>query len=269
MKLRIVVAALAVAALCSCAGARATGTPKVVERPEWGGHFKAAGVTGTIALKKQGDARVQVFDATRAATPYLPASTFKIPNSCIALQTGAVSGPGEVFKWDGAPRSVAAWNRDMTLAEAFAASNVPVFQEIARRIGAERMGLYVAEARYGNADIGGGIDRFWLEGALRISALGQIEFLERLRNGGTPFARQTVDTVATMMLVDKGQGWALRAKTGWAVRERPGTGWFVGWAEKGGEVWYFAVNIDMDDMGQAKARSDIARAVLRAEGILP
>lgn len=268
MKLRIAVAALALVSLCACARAGAR-QAAVVEMPAWGEYFKAAGVTGTVAVRKHGEDRTLVFDAARAAAPCLPASTFKILNSCIALQTGVVTGPGEVFRWDGVTRSVAAWNRDMTMAEAFSASNVPVFQEIARRIGQKRMAAFVREAGYGNADIGGGIDRFWLEGKLRISAMQQLDFLERLRTGGTPFTPETVGAVAAMMTVDKGPGWTLRGKTGWAVREKPGTGWFVGWAERGGEVWYFAVNIDMNDLAQAGARVGVARAALRGLGALP
>ena len=43
------------------------------------------------------------------------------------------------------------------------------YQELARRVGPERMQKWVTAFRYGNEDISGGIDRFWLESALRIS----------------------------------------------------------------------------------------------------
>ena len=74
----------------------------------------------------------------------------------------------DVFKWDGVTRSIEAWNKDHTLRSAIAVSAVPVYQEIARRIGAERMQKYVDLFDYGNRDIGGGIDQFWLTGNLRI-----------------------------------------------------------------------------------------------------
>jgi beta-lactamase class D len=103
-------------------------------------------------------------------------------NSVIALETGVVGDPDkDVFKWDGVTRSIPGWNKDHTLRTAIAVSAVPVYQEIARRIGAERMQKYVDAFEYGNRNIGGGIDRFWLTGDLRISPLEQIAFVDKLR----------------------------------------------------------------------------------------
>src|SRR5260221_8767466 len=108
----------------------------------------------------------------------LPASTFKIPNSIIALETGVVTDPDkDVFKWDGVTRSIEAWNRDHTMRSAIAASAVPVYQEIARRIGQERMQKYVDLLEYRNRDIGGRIHQFWPTGQLPHAPDQQIEFL--------------------------------------------------------------------------------------------
>jgi len=226
-------------------------------------------VRGTMVLVKDGEGKAQTYDPARAVKPFLPASTFKILNASIALETGVVSGPDELFKWDGVKRPVASWNKDMTLKEAFAQSCVPVFQQIARRIGQERMQSWVRKVGYGNGDISGGIDIFWLEGGLRISAMEQVAFLDKYRKGKLPFSARTTDIVKEMMVSAKGNGWVVRAKTGWATRTQPGVGWWVGWVERGGDVWYFALNIDMDKMEQAKARQSVVMAVLKAEGILP
>ena len=37
---------------------------------------------------------------------------------------------------------------------------------------------YLTRIQYGNADPSGGVDRFWLDGALRISAMEQVDFRE-------------------------------------------------------------------------------------------
>lgn len=242
--------------------------PRLVERPDWQRFFTEAGVTGTLALWQDGADTLQVFDARRAATPYLPASTFKIANALIALDCGAVTGPDEVFPWDGRPRDLAAWNADLTLRQAFAVSCVPVFQEIARRVGPERMAAKVASAGYGNADIAGGIDRFWLDGALRISALEQLDFLSRLDHRRLPFSPAAMDTVLDLMTVEKTDAHTLLAKTGWAARVSPGVGWYVGMVKRGGQTWYFALNIDLSDPAKAPARQAVVRAVLQHEGLL-
>ena len=120
-------------------------------------------------------------DKERSGEGKLPASTFKIPNSLIALETGVVADPDkDVFKWDGVKRSIEAWNQDHTMRSAIAVSAVPVYQEIARRIGEARMQKYVDLLEYGNRNIGGGIDQFWLTGDLRIDPIQQIDFVDRL-----------------------------------------------------------------------------------------
>ena len=243
--------------------------PALIERPQWQKPFADAGLTGTMVLRQEGSPEILVHNPARAATGFLPASTFKIPNSLIALETGAVSGPDEVFPYDGKPRYLPEWNADLTLAQAFAVSCVPVYQEIARRIGPERMARYVADFHYGNADIGGGIDRFWLDGALRITALEQLDFLGRLHRRELPLRRQVMDDVLTMMIADKTPNAVLRAKTGLTARVSPNVGWYVGSVTRGPDVWYFALNLEVPENTPAAvaARKKIALDILKLEGL--
>ncbi len=124
----------------------------------------------------------------------------------------------EVFKWDGVTRSIEPWNRDHTLRSAIAASVVPVYQEIARKIGPERMQKYLDMFDYGNRKIGGGIDQFWLTGDLRIDPMQQIDFVDRLRRGALPVSKRSQDLVRDIMPVTKVGNATIRAKTGLARR---------------------------------------------------
>ena len=243
--------------------------PTLVERPDWKTHFDAAGVGGTMVVLKDGAPEIFVYNAQRAATPFLPASTFKILNALIALETGAVASPDEIFPYDGKPRFLPAWNADLTLRQAFALSCVPVFQAIARRIGPERMARLVTAVRYGNANIAGGIDQFWLDGALRISALQQIDFIKRLNRRQLPFREDVVAAVLDMMLVEQTPDAVLRAKTGLTARVSPGVGWYVGLVARGQQTWYFALNLEVakSDDAAIAARKSVALAILRSEGI--
>src|SRR3981081_1288867 len=142
--------------------------------------FFDLGTEGTFVAYKADDYRVIASDKVRSGEAKLPASTFKIPNSLIALETGVVADPDkDVFKWDGVKRSIEAWNQDHTLRSAIAASAVPVDQEIPRATGAERMEKYVDLLEYGNRNMGGGIDQFGLAGELRIDPIQQIDFVDR------------------------------------------------------------------------------------------
>ena len=97
------------------------------------------------------------------AKRFSPCSTFKIANSMIALEIGVASGPEFSLKWNGVIYPIASWNRDQTMRSAFSDSVVWFYQEMASRIGPERMSDYVNRLDYGNGDVSGGITNFWLE----------------------------------------------------------------------------------------------------------
>src|SRR5580698_10000251 len=178
-------------------------------------HFTDENTVGTFVGYKVDDYLVISSDKNRSGEAKLPASTFKIPNSLIALETGVVADPDkDVFKWDGVTRSIDAWNRDHTMRSAIAASAVPVYQEIARRIGPERMQKYVDLLEYGNRNIGGGIDQFWLTGDLRIEPVEQVNFIDRLRRGVLPVSKRSQDLVRDILPVTKVDDSIIRAKSG-------------------------------------------------------
>ena len=234
-------------------------------------HFTDAGTVGTFIGYKVDDYLIIASDRNRSGEAKLPASTFKIPNSVIALETGVVGDPDtDVFKWDGVKRSFEAWNRDHTLRSAIAASAVPVYQEIARRIGAERMQKYLDLFEYGNRDIGGGIDQFWLTGDLRIDPVQQVDFVDRLRRGVLPVSKRSQDLVRDILPVTKVGDSVIRAKSGLLGAEvgKPSLGWMVGWAEKGSERTVFALNMDCLEPRHIADRMNITQQCLADIGAL-
>lgn len=202
----------------------------------------------------------------------LPASTFKILNSLVVLETGVLEDRHEIIEWDGVDRGWSEWNRDHDLTSAFRYSVVWAYQALARRVGEDRMQEWVHRADYGNMTITGGVDRFWLDGGLRISPEGQVAFLRRLARDDLPFSPGVMETVREIMVEEEGEGWALRAKTGWA---RPDggeeVGWKVGWVERDGGRFFFAVLILPPDTGEfpmRRAQREISRGILTELGVL-
>ena len=227
--------------------------------------FFDLGTVGTFVGYKVDDYLIIASDKVRSGEGKLPASTFKIPNSIIALETGVVGDPDkDVFKWDGVTRSIEPWNKDHTLRSAIAVSAVPVYQEIARRIGAERMQKYVDLFDYGNRDIGGGIDQFWLTGNLRIDPMQQIDFVDRLRRGVLPVSKRSQELVRDIMPVTKVGDATIRAKSGLlgAEQGKPSLGWMVGWAEKGSQQTVFAMNMDCKTPEHIAARMTVTQQCL-------
>jgi beta-lactamase class D len=225
--------------------------------------FFDLGTEGTFVGYKVDDYLIIASDKTRSGEGRLPASTFKIANALIALETGVVQDPDkDVFKWDGVSRSIEAWNKDHTLRSAIAVSAFPVFQEIARRIGEERMKKYIDIIDYGNRDIGGGIDRFWVSGDLRIDPMEQVDFLDRLRRGVLPVGKRSQDVVRDILPVTKVGDATIRAKTGLTDKEHGSLGWWVGWVEKGSDVTVFAMNMDCKTQAQIDARISVTQQCL-------
>lgn len=187
----------------------------------------------------------------------IPASTFKIPNTLIGLETGAVT-PDEIFRWDGTPREFKAWERDLTFFEAFRASCLPCYQELARRVGIESMRKLVREIGYGNAEVGDTVDIFWIEGPLKISVREEAEFVRRVYLGDLPFDRGHLEALKTAMKIDDNPSYRLFAKTGWAGmanRTDPGVGWYVGWVETPGGPRFFSTRVVIP---QDKPKADLS-----------
>src|SRR4051812_48980124 len=97
--------------------------------------FARAGVTGTFVVLDARDGSLRGHDGTRAQRRYIPASTFKIANALIGLDCGSVANVDEVLPYGGKPQPFPEWEHDMSLREGIKISNVPVFQELARRTG--------------------------------------------------------------------------------------------------------------------------------------
>ena len=251
----------------------------LVVEPAWADHFEERGVVGTFVLHRIGDDHVMVHDPARAQVRAIPASTFKILNSAIALETGVVADVDTVIPWDGIRREFEAWNRDQTLRSAIEVSAVWAYQELARRVGAERMAEHVAAADYGNADIGGPIDEFWLRGELRISAMEQLQLLASLINDRLPFSPENQAAVREILIRDEGPNWVLGHKTGTALATEPVLGWLVGYTQHDGDTWVFALNLDLgidsssgaalDGQLDPQLRQRLATTILVEAGALP
>lgn len=236
-------------------------------------HFQDLGVEGSILIYDLNRDRTYEHNPVRNATEFLPASTFKILNSLIALETGVIANDLAILTWDGVERSVPAWNRDLNMHTAFQQSAVWFYQVIARRVGHERMQQWVAAADYGNQTIGNAdeIDTFWLDGDLRITPQEQIQFLRRLYTNELPFSADVVATVKEIMIVEQTPDYTIRAKTGWFGFGQPDqdqVGWYVGYVEQAGNVYFFATNIDIRDSDDAPARIELTRRCLKTLQLL-
>ena len=238
------------------------------ERPDLMTVFRHHAAEGTFVLYDVASDRVITVDRQRAEKRYVPASTFKIANSLIALEAGAVRDEHEVIPYGGKPQPFKAWEKDMPMHEAIAASNVPIYQELARRIGLERYNQWLARLDYGNRQTGSAVDTFWLDGPLEISAVEQARFVAALAQQKLPVSVRSQAIVHNILRLETIDGRVLYGKTGWRFSSAPQLGWWTGWVERDSKIFAFALNIDMASPADAKKRVAIGRDMLGNLGIL-
>ena len=232
--------------------------------------FRQAGVEGTFVLLDERRGELRGHNRERAEQRFSPASSFKIANALIGLSLGAVQSVDAVIPYTGDPKPfMREWLQPMGLRGGMKVSNVPLYQELARRIGLAPMRDAIRRLGYGNEQIGDSVTTFWLRGPLAISAVEQTRFLSGLAHQRLPFPRTAQEQVAEITLVDSGPGWSLHAKTGWQNAPGAGVGWWVGWVQQGEQITPFALNLAMAGNADAPKREQLGRASLRALGVLP
>lgn len=238
------------------------------------------GDRGAFVLDEPGCDRRVRHNEKRCAERFSPCSTFKIPNALIALETGVVKDAETVIKWtpelfnhEGpAQPPFDEWMRDHTLRSAMRHSVVWYFQEIARLVGEARYVKFLDALEYGNRDISSGLDRFWLTGSLKVSANEQIEFLRRLYTGQLPVSERSIHIVKSILVLEDTSEYRLSAKTGTGPLSEGGyIGWFVGYVERGGDVSFFALNVEGSSYESIskERRLEMTKGILKELNILP
>jgi len=232
------------------------------ERPELGTAFAKEGVVSTFALYDVQKDALTLVEPRRAAMRYVPASTFKIANSVIALETGAVKDENEVIPYGGKPQPFRTWEKDMSMREAIAISNAAIYQEIAHRVGLQRYRVWLDRLNYGNGQTGEAVDTFWLDGPLEISAIEQARFVAQLAQNRLPASDRSQRIVRDIIRLEQRGGRTLYGKTGWRFSSTPQLGWWTGWVDDGGKISTFSLNIDMPSPNDAAKRVAIGKHLL-------
>ena len=152
-------------------------TPSFYEDQDISNIMQSHGVEGTVVISSLDNDTNYIYNKARANKRLSPASTFKIPNSLIAIDSQVLNNQYEKIKWDGEVRFLNSWNKDQNLKSAFKSSCVWFYQKIASMVCEQRYKQYLYDFNYGNQKLGGDITTFWLNGSLKISLMEQIDFL--------------------------------------------------------------------------------------------
>jgi beta-lactamase class D len=234
-------------------------------------YFDQYGVEGCFTMMDNATGEVMVYNMALDTQRFTPASTFKVVNSLIGLQTGRITNEKMVIKWDGVKRANEDWNKDMDMAEAFKVSAVNYYQEVARRIGRDTMKLWIDSLGYGNKNIDGPIDSFWLNNQLKVSPDEQLGLMKRLYFTQLPFMKSVQEIVKNVMLRESNTSYKLSYKTGWGFdEEKNDIGWLIGWIEENNHIYFFVTFVKAPKPGTdiSAVRLNITKAILKDLGFM-
>ncbi|MDF2187008.1 penicillin-binding transpeptidase domain-containing protein [Paraflavitalea sp. CAU 1676] len=239
-------------------------------------YFDENKVDGTFGMFDNGQGRFTVYNLPRFSdSAYTPASTFKIINSLIGLETGRVLDSSAIINWDSIDRGRPECNRNMTMRDAFRISCPPWYQELARRIGKPAMQKWLDTlgyaSRYGKFTIGNNLDTFWLDNSAKVTADEELGIVKKLYFDQLPFQKRSQRIVREMMEWEKNANYSLYYKTGWGFTEKGhALGWIVGWIEENQHPYFFALQLESPDKNynMKEARIKILKGILKQYGFM-
>jgi beta-lactamase class D len=250
----------------------------VVKAQDLSGFFKHT--KGAFVLYDLKLDRYVRYNERRCHQRFSPKSTFKIPNSLIGLDTGIISDANYVIPWDRQryppqdnwnQEPFNHWAQDQTLRSAIRYSVLWYYRELAKRVGKAKMQKYVGAFGYGNKTIGDRVDNFWLDDSLKISADEQVNFLKAFYTEKLQISKRSTDIVKDILVLEETPAYKLSGKTGGGpIAEATYIGWFVGYLETKGNVYFFAFNMEGPDFASIREpRVLITKRILRSLGYLP
>ncbi|MBW8686258.1 class D beta-lactamase [Chitinophaga rhizophila] len=243
-------------------------SPNNVENEKsWEKYFAEYKVEGCFMLFNNSQGTFKVYNLERAQERFLPASTFKIFNALVGLETGVIKDTSYVIPWDGVTRSISDWNQNLSMQQAFRLSSVPYFQEVARRVTKPVMQQWLDTIKYGNMKISK-IDTFWLDNSLQISPDEQLGFVKKLYFDQLPFHKVTMQNVRQIMRMETKPEYELSYKTGMGVVGRKTIAWITGWIEEAGHPTFFVLNLETENssLNVPDVRMKILRNILADAG---
>jgi beta-lactamase class D len=235
-----------------------------------GKFFDENKVKGTFGLLNNSTGKITVYNIDRFRdSAYLPASTFKIVNSLIGLQTGVIVNDTVVTKWSGVKINREECNKDMSMYQAFQLSCLPYYQQVARAIGKDAMQQWLDSLSYGTRKIKTAVDSFWIDNSLKITPDEQLGLVKRLYFNQLPFHAINQDKVKKAMLFEDKPEYRLSYKTGWGFKENGASlGWVVGFIEENKHPYFFVLNLETPDrnMDMREVRMKVLKGILGQMG---
>ncbi len=221
------------------------------------------GYNGSFVLYDAAEDSWQIYNKEYATARISPASTFKIYSALFSLESGIISPEQSLIPWNGQNYMYDLWNADQTLESAMQNSVTWYFQALDQQSSLPSIKEYVKEIGYGNQLVEGDISSYWINSALKISPVEQVEMLTKLyynQFGFTPENIKAVKDSIRLYSMDEG---ILSGKTGTEEIDGLNTsGWFIGYVERDNHTYFFATNIQSDKLASGPLATELTFSIL-------
>ncbi len=223
---------------------------------------------GSFVLYDSGIDAWTIYNKEAATEQVTPNSTYKIYDALLGLESGIITPEQSEMAWSGEEYPFEAWESDQDLNSAMQSSVNWYFQRIDRMAGFSRVKSFWQKIGYGNQQIGSSLDLYWNDFSLKISPIEQVELLKKFYRNDFGFSDCSINAVKDAIFIESTENGTLSGKTGTGRTDGQDTnGWFVGYIEKSGRVYYFATNIRGSSDTTGSAAAEISLSVLSDMGL--
>lgn len=227
-----------------------------------------AGFDGSFVLYDKEADQYLIHNRDKSTLRVSPNSTYKIYSALLGLESGTITVENSSAKWNGLKYPIDSWNADQDLTSAIRNSVTWYFQSLDQQVQPGTIQTFLDRIRYGNRDLTGGIDEYWLESSLKISPVEQVQLLKKFYANEFGFKEKNIQTVKDSIKLERKEGALLSGKTGTGtVNGKNINGWFIGYVELGQDTYFFATNIQNEDNSNGSKAAEITLSILKQKGI--
>ncbi|MGY0693749.1 BlaR1 family beta-lactam sensor/signal transducer [Virgibacillus sp. FSP13] len=223
---------------------------------------------GSVVLYDMQADQYRIYNENKSTRRVSPNSTYKIYSALFALESNIITSENSTMKWSGIQYPYDSWNMDQNLSTAMENSVTWYFQELDKKTQQDTIQAYLKQIGYGNYDLSGGIEQYWLESSLKISPVEQVQLLKAFYTNKFAFKEKNVQAVKDAIRLTEKDGARFFGKTGTGtVNGKNINGWFIGYVETKEDTYFFATNIQNEDNAYGSKAAEITRSILRDKGI--
>ncbi|MBG9446093.1 BlaR1 family beta-lactam sensor/signal transducer [Cytobacillus firmus] len=227
-----------------------------------------AGFDGSFVLYDKEADQYLIHNKNQSTSRVSPNSTYKIYSALLGLESGSITDENSSAKWNGLKYPIDSWNGDQDLTSAIRNSVTWYFQSLDKQVQPGRIQTFLDRIRYGNRDLSGGIEEYWLESSLKISPVEQVQLLKNFYVNQFGFKEKNIQTVKDSIKLERNEGAILSGKTGTGtVNGKNINGWFIGYVESGQDTYFFATNIQNENNSNGSKAAEITLSILKQKGI--